>query len=127
MRARSQGQNTTQQGREEFSFSAGRVIVDEMGLRTTDIKLLWGLRLEAVPTSEYSSWAMRREVNFYKEQKKGTKGDSHTLSTGEENPTNRGLNFWKESEQTSKLEKEMATHSSILAWKIPWTEEPGGL
>ena len=25
------------------------------------------------------------------------------------------------------LEKEMATHSSILAWKISWTEEPGGL
>ena len=25
------------------------------------------------------------------------------------------------------LEKEMATHSSILAWKIPWTEQPGGL
>ena len=25
------------------------------------------------------------------------------------------------------LEKEMETHSSILAWKIPWTEEPGGL
>ena len=25
------------------------------------------------------------------------------------------------------LEKEMATHSSILAWKIPWTEESGGL
>ena len=24
------------------------------------------------------------------------------------------------------LEKEMATHSSILAWEIPWTEEPGG-
>ena len=24
------------------------------------------------------------------------------------------------------LEKEMATHSYILAWKIPWTEEPGG-
>ena len=24
------------------------------------------------------------------------------------------------------LEKEMATHSSILAWTIPWTEEPGG-
>jgi len=24
-------------------------------------------------------------------------------------------------------EKEMATHFSILAWKIPWTEEPGGL
>ena len=25
------------------------------------------------------------------------------------------------------LEEEMATHASILAWKIPWTEEPGGL
>ena len=25
------------------------------------------------------------------------------------------------------LEKEMAIHSSVLAWRIPWTEEPGGL
>ena len=25
------------------------------------------------------------------------------------------------------LEKKMATHSNILAWRIPWTEEPGGL
>ena len=25
------------------------------------------------------------------------------------------------------LEKEMAAHSSILAWRLPWTEEPGGL
>ena len=29
--------------------------------------------------------------------------------------------------QDDPLEKEMATHSSILAWRIPWTEEPGGL
>ena len=29
--------------------------------------------------------------------------------------------------QEHPLEKEMATHSSILAWEIPWTEEPGGL
>ena len=29
--------------------------------------------------------------------------------------------------QEDSLEKEMATHSSILAWKIPWTEEPGRL
>ena len=27
--------------------------------------------------------------------------------------------------QEDLLEKEMATHSSILAWRIPWTEEPG--
>ena len=29
--------------------------------------------------------------------------------------------------QEDSLEKEMATHSSILAWKIPWTEQPGRL
>ena len=29
--------------------------------------------------------------------------------------------------QEVSLEKEMATHSSILAWEILWTEEPGGL
>ena len=29
--------------------------------------------------------------------------------------------------QKDPLEKEMATNSSILAWRIPWTEEPGGL
>ena len=37
--------------------------------------------------------------------------ETHTQSLGQEDP----------------LEKEMATHSSILAWRIPWTEEPGGL
>ena len=30
-------------------------------------------------------------------------------------------------DQEDSLEKGMATHSSILAWRIPWTEEPGGL
>ena len=29
--------------------------------------------------------------------------------------------------QEDPLEEEMATHSSVLAWKIPWTVEPGGL
>ena len=29
--------------------------------------------------------------------------------------------------QEDPSEKEMATHSSILAWEVPWTEEPGGL
>ena len=36
--------------------------------------------------------------------------------------------MWVQSlSQEDPLEQEMATHSSILAWKIPWTEEPGGL
>ena len=30
-------------------------------------------------------------------------------------------------DQESPLEEDMATHSSTLAWRIPWTEEPGGL
>ena len=34
----------------------------------------------------------------------------------------RGLETW-----VGKEEKKMATHSTILAWEIPWTEEPGGL
>ena len=29
--------------------------------------------------------------------------------------------------QKDPLEEEVATHSGILAWRIPWTEEPGGL
>ena len=32
-----------------------------------------------------------------------------------------------ERELGGETEKAMATHSNILAWKIPWTEEPGGL
>ena len=38
-------------------------------------------------------------------------GETWVLSLGQEDP----------------LEKEMATHSSILAWRIPWTEEVSGL
>ena len=35
---------------------------------------------------------------------------------------------WVQSlDREDALEKEMATHSSMLAWEIPWTEEPGGL
>ena len=40
-----------------------------------------------------------------------TKRETQVRSLGREDP----------------LEKEMATHSSILAWRIPWTEEPGSL
>ena len=38
------------------------------------------------------------------------------------------LETWVQSlGQEDPLEEGMATHSSILAWRIPWTEEPGGL
>ena len=36
--------------------------------------------------------------------------------------------IWVQSlDQEDPLEKEMAMHSSILGWRIPWTEKPGGL
>ena len=44
----------------------------------------------------------------------------------EENGKDRDL-FKKIRDTKGTLEKEMATHSSILAWKITWTEEPGRL
>ena len=38
------------------------------------------------------------------------------------------LETWVQSlRQEDPMEKGMATHSSILAWRIPWTEKPGGL
>ena len=38
------------------------------------------------------------------------------------------LETWVQSlDWEDPLQKEMATHSSILAWRIPWTQEPGGL
>ena len=41
-----------------------------------------------------------------------------------------GFPWWGRGEESScqcRMEKEMATHSSVLAWRIPGTEEPGGL
>ena len=44
------------------------------------------------------------------------------------NPPAKMQETWVQSlGQEDPLEEEMATHSSILAWEMPWTEEPGGL
>ena len=50
-------------------------------------------------------------IKGYKDLIKGLNPETWVQSLGQEDP----------------LEKEMATHSSILAWEIPQTEEPGGL
>ena len=42
-----------------------------------------------------------------------------------ENPPAKQETWVQSLGQKDLLEKEMPTHSSILAWKIPWTEEPG--
>ena len=47
-------------------------------------------------------------------------------STVKNPPANAGNGIWSLSWEDS-LDKEMTAHSSILAWEIPWTEEPGRL
>ena len=47
-------------------------------------------------------------------------------SDGKNPPVMQEIWVWS-LDQEDLLEKEMATHSSILAWEIPWTEEAGGL
>ena len=48
-------------------------------------------------------------------------------SDGKESACNAGFDLGSILCQEDPLEKGMATHSSILAWSIPWTEELGGL
>jgi len=69
-------------------------------------------------------------------EKKGKTHDSFTIFI---TPTNilvtqsvKNLSIVEETQARflgweDPIEKEMATHSSVLAWKFPWTEEPGGL
>ena len=59
-------------------------------------------------------------VNFTQYKDRGFPGGSSVCLPMQE--TQVWTLGWKE-----PLEEEMATHSSILAWKIPWTEEAGGL
>ena len=46
-------------------------------------------------------------------------------SDGKESPVMQEIWFWTLGWEDA-LEENMATHSSILAWRIPWTEEPDG-
>ena len=49
-------------------------------------------------------------------------------SVGKESAVQEMQETWVQSlSQENPLEEGMATHTSILAWRIPWTEEPGGL
>ena len=50
-----------------------------------------------------------------------------SLSVKVKNPPSVGETWVQSLGQDNALEKEMATHSSIFAWEIPRTEEPGGL
>ena len=66
-------------------------------------------------------------------QSMGSQGVGHDLATSlaaqrvKRLPTMWETWVWKDLGQEDPLEKEMSTHSSILAWRSPWTEKPGGL
>ena len=53
--------------------------------------------------------------------------DTTLVAESEEELKSLLMKVKEESEKVGLMEKEMATHSIIRAWRIPWTEEPGGL
>ena len=63
---------------------------------------------------------------FYLQLPRADNGVSQVAQMVKNIPANAG-NAGSISGSERPLEKEMATHSSILAWEIPWTEEPGGI
>ena len=72
------------------------------------------------PKAELRSF--RNEGLGYSNNKEGFLGSSVV-----KNPPAMQETWVQPLDQEDPLEKEMTTHSSILAWEIPWTEEPGGL
>ena len=70
----------------------------------------------------------RREPKAEEMRLIASMGSSHRSSFQFQTPFPHPLNLaWPCDFRFGHVEKEMATHSSILAWRIPWTEEPGGL
>ena len=86
------------------SFPAG--FVAEQGVTSYILPVVSGLL-------SHTTWGDAQTVNTHGSDSKELACNAGDLGwiLGQENP----------------LEKGMGTHSSVLAWKIPWTEEPGGL
>ena len=74
-------------------------------------------------TKQYLKWLL---MYFEEITKANYFSDFSGRSDGKESACNMGDRVQSLGGEDS-LEKGMATHSSILAWRIPWTEEPGGL
>ena len=74
-------------------------------------------------------WSMQycKVNNLYTHTHTHTLTHSLTHSDNKTSAYNAGDPVIQSLGREDPLEKEMATHSSILAWKIPWTEEPGRL
>ena len=71
-----------------------------------------------------SSWGCKEldTIKVTEQQQQNTMGGSVAKNP----PAKQKIRLWSLGQEDA-LEKEMATHSSILAWEIPWTDKPGGL
>ena len=72
---------------------------------------------------EEEDWNLTQKIYHNQRQKKGTS----LVAPVVKNPPAVQETWVRSLGREDPLEKEMATHSSIPAWKIPWTEEPGSL
>ena len=75
----------------------------------------------------YSSSEQRIEKSLYQSEFSNTFRGAFLVARMVKNPPAMQETQVLSLGQEDPLEKGMATHSSILAWRIPWTEEPGGL
>ena len=103
-------------------------------------KLHWSWALRMAKWRVVVCLRLRKKHKLYQSPEvRGSTGDStnRKCAFGEWNPEKRTVIDWDWprracrsliiQEYTDQVEKEMATHSSILAWRIPGTEEPAGL
>ena len=104
----------------KYQFILGPILVISFILGTYEILyhtyhlcLIWNIN------KNLPQWLSGEESSF----SAGDAGDRGSLDL-----THVAQETWVQSlGQEDPLEEEMATHSNILAWRIPWTEEPGGL
>ena len=88
--------------------------------RTSFKKHTWGLAVG-------SSFAIITDLSITLNRNCTWYPISHPLCSKKKNPKNQFSSKWFGTIYGYSSEKAMALHSSTLAWKIPWTEEPGGL
>ena len=86
------------------------------GLADRRITSLWKIS-ETCTVSESELKTQGKEVNIKRVSSGGSDSKEFARSVGDLGSLS----------QEDPLEKEMTTHSNILAWRIPWTEEPCGL
>ena len=84
---------------------------------------LWGNNNKKINDNLLQDW--KKSIDIYTLQKWASPMAQQVKNSP---PMQKTQEMWVRAlSQEDALEKEMATHSSILAWKIPWTKEPGSL